>query len=283
MPHHISIFVVHCFDHSAALLGGHLGQQVGEVVEFHFFEHVNDPIHVERSNQGKLFVLGQLFQQVGQTIVVHFFGEQLTLLNRQRTHDCGHIAWVHVAQTRCFSGHFGGDGKQTIDIVPIDEAIGGATSEHSALGQTHFGNFPPCFTIGDGGTQPDIAHQFAHQFLVDDVGAKQALAVARLERVQVHVPTAQTHTFGVDVGDAIGIDKDAPTLAGGNKSGDTGGRAATAGHHDNVVDTADCRPAGIKQRQAHHPECINEIACHGFKGNPAGRASGGAFCLSQLR
>ena len=94
------------------------------------------------------------------------------------------------------------------------------------------------------------------------VAADEDLAGPGLERVEVDVPAAQAGTVAVEAADAGGVDEDAPALAGGDEAEDAGRAAVRAGDDDDVVEPADGVAAGVEQGQAHHPERVDEVACH---------------------
>ena len=90
----------------------------------------------------------------------------------------------------------------------------------------------------------------------------QLLARASLERVQVDVPAAQPNPVVVDAGDAGRVDEDPPALAAGDEPDDPWRSAGAARDDDDVDDLADLGAAGVEQGQAHHPECVDHLACH---------------------
>ncbi len=110
--------------------------------------------------------------------------------------------------------------------------------------------------------------------LVDDVAADQQLARARLERVEVDVPTAQAGAFAVERGDAGAVDEDAPTLAGGDEPEHPWCATAMAGNDDDVVEPADGGTARVEQRQAHDAKCVDQLPCHAGKATPHLRRKG---------
>ena len=105
--HDVGVLGVHRVEDSGALLAGHLGQQVGEVVVLHLLEHVDEAVEVEALDDPQLLGLGQLLEQVGEALVVHRLGELLALGERHRPHDAGDVAGVHVAQAGRLGGHLG--------------------------------------------------------------------------------------------------------------------------------------------------------------------------------
>ena len=48
----------------------------------------------------------------------------------------------------------------------------------------------------------------------------------------------------------------------GDEADDAGRMPPAAGDDDDVVDPADRRATGVEQRQAHHPERVDQLACH---------------------
>src|SRR6185436_5460847 len=56
--------------------------------------------------------------------------------------------------------------------------------------------------------------------------------------------------------------EDAPALARGDETHHARRAVSAPGDDDDVCDAPDRRSARIEQRQAHHPECVDEIACH---------------------
>ena len=93
---------------------------------------------------------------------------------------------------------------------------------------------------------------------VDQVGADQHLAGARLERVEVDVPAAQARAVAVELGDPVGVDEDPPPLAAGDEPDDAAGSAALVATHaarddDEVFDRADLGATGVEQRAAASP------------------------------
>ena len=113
--------------------------------------------------------------------------------------------------------------------------------------------------------QADVADRLAADVAVDQLGRDQRLAGAALERVQVEVPAAQPDAVVVEPGDTGGVDEDLAALAGGDEPDDAGRRARPAGHEHDVGDLADLGSAGVEQRQTHHPECVDDVACHAAK------------------
>ena len=58
LTHHGGIVVVHRVEDLGALFTRHLGQQVGEVVVFHFVEHAHQTVEVETLDDPQLLGLG---------------------------------------------------------------------------------------------------------------------------------------------------------------------------------------------------------------------------------
>ena len=109
---------------------------------------------------------------------------------------------------------------------------------------------------------PDVADRLVAGPLVDDVLADQHFAGPGLERVEVDVPAAQPGAVAVDLGDPMGVDEDAPTLAVGDEPDDAWRGAGPTGNGDDVGDPADGGAAGVQQRQPHHAECVDEVTGH---------------------
>ncbi len=124
------------------------------------------------------------------------------------------------------------------------------------------------------GAQADVADGLAADLAVDDVGADQHLARLRLERVEVDVPAAQPGAVAGELGDPVGVDEDPAALALGDESDDARQRARPTGHGDDVLDPADRRPTGVEQRQAHHPERVDQVASHATKVTRGFRSEG---------
>ena len=110
--------------------------------------------------------------------------------------------------------------------------------------------------------QADVADGLAAHGAVDDFGRDQLLAGPALERVQVDVPAAQPDAVVVDAGDARRVDEDPPALAAGDEPDDPWRSAGSARHDHDVDDLADLGATGVEQGQAHHPECVDHLACH---------------------
>ena len=100
------------------------------------------------------------------------------------------------------------------------------------------------------GLQPDVADRLVADALVDDVGAEQHLAGVAVEGVEVEVPAAQADAVVAELGDAVGVDEDAPPLALGDEAGDPRRGTRQRRHGDDVLDAPDGRAAGVEQRQA---------------------------------
>ena len=123
---------------------------------------------------------------------------------------------------------------------------------------------PTRSTVRARGPQRDVAHRLVADSPVDHLAADQHLTRPWLERVQIDVPAAQPRSLAVERADAVGVDEDAPPLARRDEPDDLGQRApALPRNDDDVLEPADRAPASVEQWQAHHPECVDQIACHG--------------------
>ena len=135
--HHVGVLVVHRVEDAGALLAGHLGQQVGEVVVLHLLEHADEPVEVEAFDDAQLLGLGQLLEQVGQALVVHRRGQQLAVADRQRPHHRGHVAGVHVAQPGRLGGHLaaGAGGAEHLGhLVEVEQPVARADGAGPTVG-----------------------------------------------------------------------------------------------------------------------------------------------------
>ena len=203
-----------------ALLAGHLGEQVGEVVVLHLVEHVDQPVHVETVDDPQLLGLGQLLEQVGEPLVVHRLGQLATLGQRHRPDEAGHVAGVHVAQAGGLGGHLGprDTGEQIGHVVEVDQAVARPAAQRRALGQAHLGRLPPGRATVAVGPQGDVADRLVADARVDEVAADEDLAAVRLERLEVDVPAAQPGAVAVQGAEPVGVDEDLAPLAAWRRS-----------------------------------------------------------------
>ena len=268
--HLVGVFVVHRLEDARALLAGHLGQQVGQVVVLHLLEHVDEPLEVEAFDDPQLLGLGQLFEQVGQPLVVHRLGQLLALRQRHRAHDAGHVAGVHVAQARHLGGHLGaGRVEQLGELGDVDQAIARPPAQRAAPREANLGELPPRLAAVATGTHGDIADRLVADLAIDDVAPDQHLAGLWLERVEVDVPAAQAGAVAVDPRQAGGVDEDPPALTGGDEAEHTWSDTGATRNDDDVVEATDGRTTCIEQRQAHDSERVDQLACHVRKATPA--------------
>jgi hypothetical protein len=86
--------------------------------------------------------------------------------------------------------------------------------------------------------------------------------------VQVEVPAAQAHAVAVEPGDTRGVDEDLAALTGGHEPDDPRRVPGAPGYEHDVGDLADLRSTCVEQGQAHHPERVDDVACHAAKATP---------------
>ena len=240
----------------------HLAEQVGEVVVLHLVEHADEAVEVEVFDEPELLGLGKLFEHVGESLVVHRLGELAPLRDRQGAHDGGDVGRVHVAQAGGLGDHRARRFEQARQLVVIDEAIARTPAEGAPLGEADLGDLPPVGTpVGDG-AQGDVAHGLVADVLVDQLGADLHLAGSWLERVEVDVPTPQARAVAVELGDTSRVDEDPAALTRCDEAKDARRMPRATWHDDDVLDLADRRATGVEQVQAHHPERVDQLACH---------------------
>ena len=246
-----------------ALLDRHLVQQVGEVVVLHLVEHVDDAIEVEPLDQPQLFLLGQLLEQVGEAVVVHRRRQLPALRQRQGAHHAG-----DVATGACRAG---GRPRRRPRSAPPRARAPRATRRAGSWS----GGAASCavtrrtVATSQRRTRPSSTSRSPMSLTVSPRTVRSMTSAAisfspgrALERVQIDVPAAQADAVVVDPGDPRRVDEDPPALAAGDETDDPGRGAGATGHDDDVDDLADLGPAGVEQWQAHHPECVDHLACH---------------------
>ncbi len=273
----LGLVVVHRREDRGALMGRHLAEQVGEVVVLHLVEHADETIEVEPLDEAELLGLGELLEHVGESFVVHRLGELATLRERHRAHDVGDVARVHVAQPRGLGFHRRVGGEEPGDLAPVDEPVARPTAQRVAAREANLGDLPAGGAAVGLLEQADVADALtALDLLIDDLVADQRLAGAWLERVEVDVPAPEPDAVAVEFGDPRRVDEDPAMLTGGDEPGDTRRLADSAGHDDDVLDLADLGAAGVEQRQAHHPERVDQLACHAAQATPWPWSASGA-------
>ena len=181
----------------------------------------------------------------------------------QGAHDGGDVGGVHVAQAGGFGDHRARRIEEAWQFVVIDEAIARATADRAPLGESDLGDLPPVRSPVGGGAEGDVAHGLVADVLVDQLGTDQHLARAWLERVEVDVPAPQARAVTVELGDASRVDEDPAALARRHEAEDPRRVAGATWHDDKILDLADRSATGVEQRQAHHPERVDQLACHG--------------------
>ena len=148
-------------------------------------------------------------------------------------------------------------------VVPVDEAEGRPASQRVAAARAARGRPPSTSSVPSvDGAQGDVADRLVADLAVEDVLADQQLAGRLLERMQVEVPAAQPRAVAVDVAMRAALTKMRRRWLVATKPTHPWCRTGVRGHDHDVLDATDRRPAGVEQRQPHHPKRVDEIASH---------------------
>ena len=263
------------------LLARHLAHEVGEVVELHLLEHVDQAIEVEALHEAHLLVLGELLEQVGESLVVHRRRQLAPLRRRQRPHDRRHLRRVAIAEAGRLGRDAGDRWEQAGHLGHVDEAEGRAPPHDVPAHEAQLDDLVLGAPRALDGLQPDVADRLVVDPLVDDLGAEQHLAGVAVEGVEVEVPAAQPDAVVAELGDAVGVDEDAPALALGDEPGDPRRGPGERRHGDDVLDAPDGRAGGVEQRQAHDAERPDQLAGHTAE-RTDGRAGRSEMALPNL-
>ena len=261
--HDLGLVVVHRLEDRRPLVDRHLAEQVGEVVVLHLVEHTDQAVEVEPFDQAQLVFLGQFLEHVGQPFVVHRLG-QLTALRRA----AGRAPHRPRRRGACRAV---GRPRQPPRWWPRTALASSSQSTSRKLGRRRSDDRRARRTLAishrrlrpsETSSRPRSLTRLVADRPVDQVGADQCFAGTRLERVEIDVPAPQPGPVAVEFGDPSGVDEDPAALAGGHEPDHAGRLAGSARHDDEILDLADLGPAGVEQRQAHHPKRVDQLACH---------------------
>ena len=246
-----------------ALVRRHLAEQVGEVVVLHLVEHADEAVEVEVFDEPELLGLGKLLEHVGESLVVHRLGELAAL--RQRA---GRARRRRRRRGACRAG---GRPRRPSSSVPRTAPA----PRRDRRGDSSGAGGSCCAWRGGSWrsptswTRPSVTARRATSLTVS---SPTCLSISSapistspgswLERVEVDVPAPQPHAVAVELGDTRRVDEDPAALARCDEAEDPRRGAGATWHDDDVLDLADRRATGVEQGQAHHPERVDQLACH---------------------
>ena len=150
-PDDVGVVDVHHAEHPFLVGRRHLAEEVGEVVVLHLVEHADETVAVELLDDADLLFLGQLLEHVGEAFVVHGLGELASLVDREGSHDGGHLGGVELAQSGRFGLHGGLSVEQRRDLVEVDQPIARTATQRALAGEANLVDHPvggACVLLG---------------------------------------------------------------------------------------------------------------------------------------
>ena len=218
-------------------------------------------LEVEAFDEPELFGLGELFEEVGEPLVVHDFGELAAVMRGERSHRGGDVTRVHVTKGRDLGGD-GGRVEERLHLGPVDDPDRALATQGARAGAERNCGDLPLRRLSRDFLQREIVHVLGADSLVEHVLGDQQLARPLAEVVEVDRRAAQASPFGVERGDAMCVDEEAPPLAARHEAEDAGRIVAVGRREDDVFDPAERGPVRVEQRQTSDAERVDQVARH---------------------
>ena len=133
-------------------------------------------------------------------------------------HEVGDVARVHVAQAGRLGGDLAGGGEQAGHLVPVDDAVGPAPAQRRRRPRRTFADLPgrsSCPPVGRRATSWTVS---SPTLAVDEVWLTSSSPGRDLNGLRSTSHERRRAPSLSSVGDAVGVDEDAPALAGGDEA-----------------------------------------------------------------